>query len=265
MNPLIIETRYFVIHSLWLFFTIALIIGTYAFVKLAGKNGLKIQFLSANAWKLLIWALIGSRIAYVAENYFVYFYSFSSDAILQIFYVWDQGLSIWGALLAFLIAFYYLCKKDETQDFMKWLDAFVPAMLIGLAIGSIGAFLDGINYGHETNFPWGVNFENPAIKYAVPIHPTQIYAFLYSLAIGIGLILIAPIKKIKNLELPGFIGLLGLATYGFLHFLEEFLRGDDTLLILGIRTPQILSALLAISAGTFLVMRYNEHAKKSKK
>lgn len=219
------------------------------------KNGLKIQFLSDNAWKIIIFGLIGARIMAIFTNYQNYFYELSSEALLRLFYIWDKGFELWGAIIGATIYFYILCKKSD-QSFWKWLDVLVPAMILGLAIGNLGAFFDGTNYGTPSSLPWAVNFENPAIKYSVPIHPTQIYAFLYSLLIFIGLRLLSHHKKIKEIELPGLLGLIGIGTFSFLHFMEEFVRGDDTFTIIGIRLGQIASIITVIGTIVVIYLRY---------
>jgi phosphatidylglycerol:prolipoprotein diacylglycerol transferase len=264
MYPELFQTKYFTINTLWVFFALGLIISIYAIIKLSTKNNLKIQFLSENSWKIIFWAIVGARIFSLIQNYQTYFYEFSVNTILQIFYIWDKGLNLYGAIIAVFISLFLLCKKND-QDFWKWLDTIVPAIILGFAIGHLGTFFEGINYGRETGLPWGVNFESPAIKYTVPIHPTQIYAFIYSLALGITLILVSRTEKITNLKKSGFIGIIGVAVYNFFQFLEQFVRGDDTFTIFGIRLQQIIALIIAISAGIFLYLHYNKRKFKKQK
>lgn len=254
MHPILFDTKLFILHTLWVFFAIAIITASYTLIKMAIKNNLKIQFLADNAWKLILTGLIGGRILFVLSNYQSYFYEFNTDTFIRLLSFWDKGISIWGIILASLINFYLLCKKSD-QNFLKWLDIIIPTIIIGLAIGHLGTFFDGINYGKETSLPWGVNFESPAIKYAVPIHPTQIYAFLYSGLIFIILFLLNETEKIRNLEPPGFIGILGITAYSFFRFLEEFVRGDDTIEIFNMRVNQILALIIFIIAATILYRR----------
>lgn len=256
MHPIIFQTKFFTLYTFWVFFALAIIIGTYTLIRLSLTHNLKLQFLSENTFRLIILTIIGARVFALIENYQTYFYELSSNTLLQLFYIWDKGLNLAGAITGFIIALYFLCKKFE-QDFWGWLDVIIPSFIIGLAIGHMGAFFEGINYGNETSLPWGVNFESPAIKYAVPIHPTQIYAFLYSITLFGILIFLSHIEKIKNLK-SGFIGLLGVTFYTFLGFSEGFVRGDDTLMFFGIRVPQILSLTIAITTGILLYRRYND-------
>lgn len=246
MHPILIQTKYFTLNTLWIFLAAAIIVGTYTAIRLSIKNGLKLQFLSDNIVKHLLWALVAARIFAIIQNYNIYFYEFSKDSISQLFYIWDKGLHIWGGTFGFLASFYDSCKKHQ-QDLFKWLDVLVPSAIVALTISHIGAFFDGTNYGHETSLPWGVNFENFKVKYAVPVHPTQIYAFIYTGALAIGFFQIPKIERLKSLK-PGIIALSLVAIYNFFRFLEEFVRGDDVWTIASIRLPQIFALIIAIAS-----------------
>ncbi len=257
MNPVIFSTPLFTLHTIWLFFAIAFVIFFYTIIRRAIHNGLKIQFLSENFLPLFLWSLLGARIFSLIENYQNYFFDFSLQSILPTLYIWDKGLSLWGGAIAFAAYLYILCKKND-QNFFKWLDSIIPSLIMSIGIWDLGAFFDGTNYGNESSLPWAVNFDSPAIKYAVPIHPTQIYALLYSaLIVGI-LIFLEHQAKVQKLEKKGFIALCGINLYSFFFFLENFVRGDDTLMIFDIRIPQILSLIVFISSGIFLYLRYNQ-------
>lgn len=61
-------------------------------------------------------------------------------------------------------------------------DAFVPALMAGIAIGRIGCFLEGLpdyTYGVATTLPWGVDFGD-----GIHRHPTQLYESLWALTLG---------------------------------------------------------------------------------
>jgi len=198
----------------------------------------------------------------ILVNFDTYFYAFTWDNIIQVLYIWDKNLNVWGGFLAGLFYLYKICKRED-QDFLKWLDVIIPSLIIGIAIVSLGAFFDGINYGKETSLPWGVNFENPSIKYTVPIHPTQIYSFIYATVIAVILILAGQRKDIEDENPSGLISIVGIFLFSLMKFLEEFLRGDDTLMLFDIiRVSQILTFIVLISSGIILFKRYNTSAKK---
>lgn len=255
MFPIIFSTDFFELHTLWVFFAIAVITSTIALIRLALLNGLKVQFISENAWKIIIWGLIGARILAIINNYNSYFSEINLQSFLRLFYFWDKGLDLWGAIIAATIYFYILCGKKD-QNFWKWLDVLVPATILGLAIGNIGTFFDGTNYGTPSSLPWAVNFDNSAIKYSVAIHPTQIYAFLYSSIVFASLLFIGQNPKVKQMETSGLIGLIGIAAFCSFNFLEEFVRGDDALTIFDIRIAQIASLIATIGAIIIIYRRF---------
>ncbi len=254
MHPILFQTKYFILHTFWLLIALGIIIGVYTLIKLGLRNSLKLQFLSQHSWKLILWSLIFARIFSLIKNYYIYFSGFNFQKIFNLFYFWDKNLSGWGAIFGLTITFYYLCKKYE-QNFWKWLDILIPALLITIAFTHLGAFFEGINYGHETNLPWKINFESPAVKYAVPIHPTQIYAFIYSILLTTFLIIF---PYYKNFKKEGTIGIIGIITYSGFRFLEGFIRGDDVAMIFNIRIPQIFAFLILIISSIFLYFHIKE-------
>src|SRR5574338_1287705 len=53
--------------------------------------------------------------------------------------------------------------------------AATPALAVGHAIGRIGCFLVGDDYGRPSNLPWAVAFPQGLPPTTVPVHPTQLY------------------------------------------------------------------------------------------
>ena len=55
------------------------------------------------------------------------------------------------------------------------LAAAAPALALGQAVGRVGCFLVGDDYGRPTSLPWGVAFPRGLPPTSVPVHPTQLY------------------------------------------------------------------------------------------
>lgn len=91
-------------------------------------------------WELSFWLIlvgvIGARIYHVADFWEVY----STNPIAAL-YVWNGGLSIFGALIIGIptAALYLRAKK---QDVLEWLDIFSVAAPLGQAIGRWGNFFN---------------------------------------------------------------------------------------------------------------------------
>lgn len=55
---------------------------------------------------------------------------------------------------------------------------------VGQAIGRVGCFLVGDDYGRPTDAPWGVTFPRGAPPTDVPVHPTQLYEIAWLLPVA---------------------------------------------------------------------------------
>ena len=99
----------------------------------------------------LITGVVGARLFYVI-HYPDHFNSFFSY-----FALWAGGLEFYGGFLAAVAAtLIYLRLKKKS---IRWyLDILAPAIMLGLAFGRIGCFLNGCCWGKPTSTPVAVRF-----------------------------------------------------------------------------------------------------------
>lgn len=257
MFPVLIQIGPIIVYSLWLFAGLGFLLGVFIFSLLGQQKRLNMNFIYNHSFSIFIWGLVGARLLFVLRNITFYFSDISVQSFLSILYVWDKGLSFLGGLLGIIIAIVYFSKKEHEQT-NKWLDILTISTLFALILGHIGTFLDGSAYGNVTSLPWGIIFDNPSIKYAVPIHPTQIYAFIYTTILAVFLY-----RYFKNKKpVAGKTSLIGLISYCILIFLEGFLRGDDVFMYGGLREEQWFVLIILIITGGYLLRRYNRKRKK---
>lgn len=218
--------------------------------KLSKSRLVKLNFLAENSLLIFFCGLIMARFIFIIYNLAYFWDRITSGNFLELLYIWDKGLSIWGALIGIFLSLYVLAHRAK-EDFYSWADIVVVSSLFGASLINIGAFLDGRNYGLPTTLPWGVIVETS--QYAIPIHPVQIYAALYCGLIGL---LLFQLFNTNFLKKSGVIALTGAISYCFFRFFEEFLRGDEANLLFDtIRESQIY-AFLGLSLGGFLMYRY---------
>ncbi len=252
MIPILYESGFVSIQTLWIFAVIALLVASYLAIERLKRARVNFTLLVSESSFFLIWSLMGSRIVYFATHTDTYLPSLDLRTLGNFLAIWDQGFSFWGATIAFSLAMFYKLRKSE-ENIWKWIDALSVAFLVGISIGMLGAFLGGYSYGTPTDLPWGILYESFNVKYTVPVHPVQLYEIA-----AIGLILLGKktlSKKTHGLETEGNSGLYFGTSYFLVSFILEFLRGDDTLLILGIRLPQIAYLILALVCGYTLYKR----------
>ncbi len=135
---------------------------------------------------------------------------------------------------------------------LQGLDILALMGAVAEGVGRWGCFFSGCCWGTPTELPWAVTFPEIARRMhaglpGVPIHPTQIYLSLNSLAILGILVLLYRRKRFHGQIITVYVML-----YTITRFFMEFVRGDaERGFVLGGRlsTSQFLGILLAVSAG----------------
>lgn len=254
MFPIIYESTFISLQTMWVFVALGLLVSSYLTVQRLKRAHINFTLLIKHSTGILISATITSRLVYLIFHLDSYMASFNLRTLINVVSIWDQGFSFWGATLgALATGFYHLYKSEE--NLWKWADALIVPAMIGLIIGEMGAFLGGYSYGSPTTLPWGITYETFNVKYALPIHPTQIYVI-------VAIILILAYKRYLS-KRTDFFKHEGNATLYFTFlcsvafFAIEFLRGDDTLQIAFIRLPEVFFAAAAVLTGLALKKRIN--------
>ena len=84
------------------------------------------------------------------------------------------GMSWFGGFAGGLLAGFWLMRR-RGLPVIAVLAAATPALAIGHAIGRLGCFLVGDDYGRPSQLPWAVAFLDGVPPTTVPVHPTQLY------------------------------------------------------------------------------------------
>ena len=169
---------------------------------------------------------------------------------LDIFKVWEGGMSFHGGFLGVLAALYWIAKKRGMGFFMVS-DMIAPLVPFGLAFGRLGNFINGELWGRSTDLPWAMIF--PQAGDSVARHPSQLYQFAGE-GILLGLILWFYARSPRKVSQTSGVFLIG---YGFFRFLVEFAREPDRFLgtlSLGLSMGQWLSIPM-ILFGAYLLFR----------
>jgi phosphatidylglycerol:prolipoprotein diacylglycerol transferase len=84
------------------------------------------------------------------------------------------GLSWFGGFVGGLTAG-LATLRGYRVPFVRGLAAASPGLALGHAIGRVGCFLVGDDYGRPSALPWAVAFPKGLPPTDVPVHPTQLY------------------------------------------------------------------------------------------
>ncbi|WP_154953481.1 prolipoprotein diacylglyceryl transferase [Neisseria flavescens] len=208
----------------------------------------------------ILGVILGGRIGYVL------FYKFSDYLAnpLDIFKVWEGGMSFHGGFLGVVVAMWLFGSKHNIS-ILKLMDTVAPLVPLGLASGRIGNFINGELWGRvtELNAFWAMGFPQARYEDAeaaahnplwaewlqqygmLPRHPSQLYQFALE---GICLFVIVWIFS-KKPRPAGQTAALFLGGYGLFRFIAEFARQPDDylgLLTLGLSMGQWLSVPMIV-------------------
>lgn len=254
------------IHFYGITMALAVMAGFYWAVKSSPAYGIGKKAAEDMLFWAVIFGFIGAR-AYHVLSSIGYYWAHPID----IFKVWNGGLSIYGAAIAGFLTLVIYLKNNKSQpstskpmsrvtlDMMDWL---VPSFAIGQIIGRMGNFFNYEAFGYPTNLPWKmfvpVNFRPEGFSQYQFFHPWFLYEQL-----GIILIFFAlwPLYKKDRQDGQGRLFFFYLILYNILRFSLEFIRIDSTF-IGGLRLNSVISLLLALCGLAGLIATY-KHVKKT--
>ena len=202
---------------------------------------------------LIVGVIIGGRIGYIL----FYNPTYYSNNLIDVFKIWQGGMSFHGGLLGVIIASIVYARKNNQNPFC-YLDLVSIVAPVGIFFGRIANFINSELYGIETNLPWAVKFiqvDN------ILRHPSQLYEAIFEGAILF--IILIYFRNKGMLKAPGLISGFFLIFYSIFRFVIEFLRVPDEqlgYLFFNLTMGQIISFIFFL-IGSYLVIKKNENSK----
>ena len=199
---------------------------------------------------LILGVIIGGRIGYVLFYNFKYY----SENIIDIFKIWQGGMSFHGGVLGVIFVTIWFAKKNNHNPF-NYLDIVSLVAPIGIFFGRISNFINSELYGKVTDLPWAVNFIKVDNLYR---HPSQLYEATFE-----GVILFIILVYFRNrgyLNFPGTLSGIFLTFYSLFRFVIEFFRVPDEQLgyiMFNLSMGQMISVIFLIY-GIYLITKKHE-------
>jgi len=200
----------------------------------------------------LLWAalgvILGGRIGYVL----FYKPSFFLSNPLQIFTLWEGGMSFHGGLLGVITAILAFAWANRINAFMLS-DLVAIVAPIGLFFGRLANFINGELWGRPTDVPWAMIFPRGG---PIPRHPSQLYQAFFE-----GILLFTVIWLVWKLtdgrRRPGLLTGVFCIGYGIARIVGEIFREPDSFLgfLWGPITMGMLLSVPVLLFGLALVIR----------
>ena len=191
--------------------------------------------------------ILGGRLGYVL------FYKplFYLSQPLDVFRLWDGGMSFHGGFLGVVIACYIYGRRIGA-GLDQMLDLGAASVPVGLGLGRVANFINAELYGRASDAPWAMVF--PTDPTQVSRHPSQLYEAALE-----GLVLFAAVRiathRCKALAHPGRAAGVFALVYGLARILAEFFREPDAHLgyLAGFITMGMLLSLPLVAAAQNIV------------
>lgn len=168
MYPVLFRIGEFEVTTFGVMVAIGALVGIWLFGHELRRSGLPENAVNAAAVGI-IGGLIGAKLIWTIEFA-------GTDALTALLFS-RSGLSWFGGFLGGVGSGLWMLHHYRVP-LVPALAAATPALAIGQAIGRIGCFLVGDDYGRPSNLPWAVAFPDGLPPTTVRVHPTQLYETL---------------------------------------------------------------------------------------
>jgi phosphatidylglycerol:prolipoprotein diacylglycerol transferase len=256
MYPTLLKFGNFEITTFGLMMFLAFVAAGWVLTRQFRRYGLSDDLASTMVMAAAIGGIVGAKI------YYAILYRSWAELFSRAGLVW------YGGLIGGFLACSWVIKRAHA-DYLTAADAAAPALAIGYALGRIGCFLVGDDYGAPTSGWWGVAFPkgsppttayalrefgvrvNPAIPddVVLRVHPTQLYESAAAFVMFLILMRLGGRPHRKGRAFALFLILMGIE-----RFLVEIVRAKDDRLLGPFTVAQLISVILLI-VGSVLYSR----------
>ena len=231
------------------FYGVLIALGFLLAILYCGRRSRDFGIQADDFFDLMLWliplSIVGARL------YFVLFRldDYLADPI-SILKVHEGGLAIYGGVIAGVLCAVFVCRHKKIP-LPAMLDLTVLGLLIGQIIGRWGNFMNREAFGAETAIFCRMGLTAPDGT-TIYVHPTFLYESLWNLACFVFLLFFT---KRGGRRYDGQCALIYFFWYGLGRAWIEGLRTDSLYIGgTGIRVSQLLSLILALAAGTILLV-----------
>ena len=133
--------------------------------RLSRNITLDTQLIANAALYSMIGGVVGARLLYV-----VHYFDQFRGRLFSVFAIWQGGLEfLGGVILAIAVIIFYL--RRHKLPIRRYFDILAVGLMLGLAFGRIGCFLNGCDFGKPTELPWAVRFPYGSFAYHSQVYP----------------------------------------------------------------------------------------------
>lgn len=172
---------------------------------------------------------------------------------LEIFRMWEGGMSFHGGFLGVVVALYLFGRRIGAR-LDSLLDLGAASVPVGLFFGRLANFVNGELFGRPSDVPWAMIF--PGDSLGLPRHPSQLYEAVLEGLLLFGAVRIAT-HRFGALQYPGRASGMFATGYGLSRILVESFREPDAHIgyIGGYLTLGMVYSVPLVAVGLWLLVR----------
>ncbi|MGF1598749.1 MAG: prolipoprotein diacylglyceryl transferase [Acidimicrobiales bacterium] len=148
--------------------------------------------------------------------------------------IWNGGLGIGGGLVGGILTGYLVARR-RGLDVAEFLDAAIPAIPIGQALGRFGNWFNQENFGTPTDLPWALRIDAEHRPAGYADHDTFHPAFLYEAAWNVVLVVVLVRLDRRGVLRQGMTLPAYIVGYSVGRLMIEAIRIDPAPVYLGLR------------------------------
>jgi phosphatidylglycerol:prolipoprotein diacylglycerol transferase len=212
---------------------IAFLVGSWLTAMRMQEEGLDPEL----AWSLLVYVMLGGIAG--SKLYFAVDVHLRTGAPFTQLLLAREGITWYGGLLGAALAG-AVSARMRGVSVKAVMDCAAVAVAVGQAIGRVGCFLVGDDYGKASDLPWALAFPRGAPPTLETVHPTQLYEVLWLLPV-------AAFLWYRRHRSPFLFGEY-VALNGLGRIFIEILRVNPKVLF-SLTEPQLVGIALMVAGG----------------
>ncbi len=255
LDPVALDLGFFSIKWYSLAYLAGILVGYWYLLKLIAQPGAPMA--RRHADDMIFYAtlgiIVGGRLAYV-----LFYQPEILERPLDIFKLWNGGMSFHGGVIGVSLGILYLARK-EGLSWLRMHDYVACVVPFGLFFGRLANFVNGELWGKETNVPWAIRFTEPVnglLAVGPPRHPSQLYEAALEGLLLFAILWFAFWKTKARYEPGKLVGIFLLGYGGFRFFVEFFREADAQLMEFAARTGLHMGQWLCVPmivGGLYLI------------
>src|SRR5215468_747270 len=249
MHPRLLTTPVYTIRTFGVLLAAAYLIAYWWMLREGRRQRMDVDALGSLGMWAIVGAIVGARVLMIVRawpDYVAHPSELLSPSLLV------AAGDFYGGFIGALIFSAIFFRRHPELPFWQAADVCAPAIALGQAIGRIGCFMAGDDFGRPTQVPWAVTFTDPAAAtiggapLGVPLHPVQLYESAVCLVL-FGFLVWFGRRPHRDGDVIATYTLL----YAIARFGLEFFRGDaDRGFVFGglLSTSQFIGIIMFVVA-----------------